>query len=154
MNRTTPSASTSASTHATTLLATAAAALMLMACGKTDDGRTAGQKLDAAVAKTEQSAEEAKNKTEAAVDKMGAKVENATDRAATMVEDATITASIKAELAKDPTLSALKINVDTRDGLVSLNGSAPDSGSRERASRLVSGVKGVKSVDNKLIVNG
>ena len=135
------------------LLATATAALMLVACGKSDDTRTAGQKLDDTVAKVEQRSEEAKAKTEASADRLGAKMENAADKAAASMEDATITASIKAELAKDPSLSALSINVDTKDGLVSLNGTAPDATSRDRATRLAASVKGVLSVDNHLVVN-
>ncbi len=41
---------------------------------------------------------------------------SAADKAEASMADATITASIKAELARDPTLSALAINVDTKDG--------------------------------------
>ena len=69
-----------------------------------------------------------------------------------MVDDASVTASINAELAKDPTLSAIKIDVDTEAGRVALKGSAPDAESRERATRLAQAVKGVVSVDNQLRV--
>jgi|SRR6218665_404410 len=128
--------------NALSVLSIAAAALLMTACNKPDDSKTAGQKLDETIAKTEQRADDMKAKTEAAVDK-----------AVVSVEDAGITASIKAELAKDPALSALSIKVETKEGLVQLNGSAPDSASRERATRLAAAVKGVLSVDNKLVVN-
>ncbi|WP_077035638.1 BON domain-containing protein [Pelomonas sp. KK5] len=140
-------------TYRTSLLAAAvAAALSLAACSKHDDTRTAGQKLDDTIAKVDQKSEEAKAKTAAEADKLGDKMSAAADKAEAKMADATITASVKAELARDPSLSALKINVDTRDGLVELNGSAPDDAAKDRATRLAAGVKGVLSVDNHLVV--
>jgi len=70
------------------------------------------------------------------------------------VSDAVITTTVNAELAKDPSLSALKIDVDTTDGRVVLHGSAPTEIARERATTLASNVKGVVSVDNQLVVKG
>lgn len=158
-----------------TLALAAAAMLTLGACSKTDD-RTAGEKLDSTVAKTEQRAAEAKSdvsqgmanaKTEAqqaadraaaavdkGTDKAAAAIDNATGKAGQALSDAGITTSINAELAKDSTLSALKINVDTADGKVVLRGSAPSTDARERATRLAQAVKGVTGVDNRLEVRG
>ena len=58
------------------------------------------------------------------------------------------------ELAKDATLSALRIDVDTRDGHVMLSGTAPSTSARERATTLAANVKGVNSVENRLEVRG
>ncbi|MET0517392.1 MAG: BON domain-containing protein, partial [Burkholderiaceae bacterium] len=55
-------------------------------------------------------------------------------------------------LAKDSELSALSINVDTRDGRVALKGKAPTLAARDRATQLASAVKGVVSVDNQLVI--
>ena len=71
-----------------------------------------------------------------------------------VVDDATITAQIKAKLAADPDLSALKINVDTNQGAVRLKGEVKTLALRRKADELVQGIKGVKSVDNQLIVTG
>ena len=68
------------------------------------------------------------------------------------VGDAAITASIKSDLAKDPSLSALRIDVDTSNGRVKLNGTAPSEAARERATQIAMGVKGVQSVDNLLTI--
>ena len=144
------------------LLLTAVAALALVACGKTDKP-TVGQQLDSTVAKVEQKTAEvkveikqelaqAKSDTVAASDKLASKIESASDKVASVVQDAAITTSVNAELAKDDKLSALKINVDTRNGAVKLQGTAPDAVSRDRATRLAAGVKGVVSVDNQLMV--
>ena len=70
------------------------------------------------------------------------------------VADTAITASVKAGLAKDPDLSALQINVDTTNGAVSLQGTAPTTAAKERAAAIVREVKGVKSVTNLLKVQG
>ena len=48
-------------------------------------------------------------------------------------------ASVNAQLAADPKLSALQINVDTSGGRVLLRGTAPDFTSRERATEMASG---------------
>ncbi|MCZ8255098.1 MAG: BON domain-containing protein [Polaromonas sp.] len=140
-----------------------ALALALSACGKQDDGKTAGQQLDSAIAKTEAAAAEAKAKAESEMASAGAAMKNATQsaessgkdmaaKAGEKIDDLTITTTVTAGLAKDPDLSALKINVDTRNGAVTLNGSAPTDAARDKAATLAKAVKGVNSVDNKLIV--
>jgi hyperosmotically inducible periplasmic protein len=68
------------------------------------------------------------------------------------VADAAITASVNADLAKDNDLSALRIDVDTHNGHVTLKGTAPSEAAKERAARMAGQVKGVTSVDNQLIV--
>ncbi len=151
-------------TRVLTLAAAVAAAFALTACDR-NDNRTVGQKLDSAVATAEQKTQEAKTevkqemadakaKSEVAADKMATKMESASEKVGDKVQDAVITASVNAELARDEKLSALKINVDTVDGHVSLRGTAPDATARERATRLAAAVKGVTKVDNQLEVRG
>jgi len=72
----------------------------------------------------------------------------------TGVTDAAITASIKADLLKDPYLSALRVDVDTLKGEVTLRGEAGSAASRERAERMASAVAGVTRVNNQLLVAG
>ena len=135
----------------------------LSGCGKKDDGQTAGQKLDSAVASTEKAAAEAKAKAEASMAKAGDAMKDATRKAevsgaktsgsmAGKADDAAITASIAAEFVKDADLSAIKIDVDTKDGNVTLNGSAPTAAARDKATLLAKSIKGVASVSNKLTV--
>jgi hypothetical protein len=73
-------------------------------------------------------------------------------RAGEQVSDATITAEVKSALASDPQLSALKIDVDTRDGVVTLKGPAPDEKARSRATQIAAAPKGVMRVENQLEV--
>lgn len=139
-------------TTVATLFTTLAVAATLAACNRPDDGRTAGQKVDGAVAKVEQKTEEAKADARVVGEKAKDNTTAAMDTVATKAKDAVITTSVNAELAKDSQLSALRINVDTVDGRVALKGTAPDSASRDRATSLARGVDGVKAVDNQLTV--
>lgn len=133
---------------------------------KIEQGTAAAQSaVEQAAADTKQGLKEGAASVQAAADKGMAAVdagatkaadavEKAADKAAVATTDALITTAVNAELAKDSQLSALKINVDTKDGRVTLNGTAPSTAARDRATTLSTGVKGVKSVDNKLEVRG
>ena len=135
-----------------TLVSALVLAAALSACGKTDDTRTAGQKVDAAVASTDRAAAEAKADTKAAAGDMKAGSQEAGAVVAETARDIRITAQVKAELAKDPTLSALRINVDTTQGRVALEGTAPSVAARAQATALAKAVDGVSAVDNRLKV--
>ena len=144
------------------ILAVSALALGLAACGKTEEP-TVGQRLDSAVEKTEQAAADARVKAESAMQSAETRMEqgaanaeatakDAANTAKGAIDDATITAQVNAGLAKDPDLSALKINVDTVNGKVTLNGPAPSTVARDRAETIAKSVTGVTSVNNQLVV--
>ena len=156
------------------VLSSIALLLALSACNKSEEARTPGEKLDSAIAKTEQAAAEARLKTERSAEQAKAKTEETFANAGAALKDATknmessakevaakagekmddlsITTAVSAGLAKDPDLSALKIDVDTKHGTVTLTGSAPSQAARERASSIANTVNGVQKVDNQLIV--
>ncbi len=151
----------------------AGAALALAGCDNADN-RTAGQKLDSAIAKTEKAADTAAAKTGEAVRDAKAKLDasgttaevkegmanlkdaakNAGNAMSGTVDDAAITSSVSAGLAKDPDLSAIKIDVDTKGGVVSLKGPAPTAAAKARAEEIAKGVQGVSAVNNQLEVKG
>ncbi len=153
-------------------IAAACVALLLAACDKSAENKTAGQKLDAAIGRTEDAAsasarkaaelgKAAREKTDAylqspEVKKDAAAVKDALKDAGNTVAakagDAAITARISAALARDPDLSALKIDVDTNAGAVTLSGPAPSAEAKARAESLAKGVSGVVSVDNRLVI--
>jgi hyperosmotically inducible protein len=70
------------------------------------------------------------------------------------VDDVTIGTKLKAALAADPELSALKINVDTTQGNVRLKGEVKSMALRRKAEELARKTEGVKSVDNQLMITG
>lgn len=140
-------------THQSTLLATALAALLaggLAACG--DSNKTAGQKVDAAVASTERKAEEIKTDIKQGAGEVKDAATQAAQSAKTFASDANITSGVNVALAKDSALSTFKIDVDTSEGRVALNGTAPDEAAKKRAAKLAGAVEGVVSVDNRLTV--
>lgn len=72
--------------------------------------------------------------------------------AATNPEDAGITQQVRVALSSDATLVGLPIAVSTQQGVVKLEGQAPDAPTRERATVVASATSGVKAVDNRLTV--
>lgn len=76
--------------------------------------------------------------------------ERTMDKVGGAVGDAAITAKVKTALLADDSVKGLRIDVDTRDGIVSLTGTVDNPGNIERAATLAKAVDGVKSVDNKL----
>ncbi|HWI82473.1 BON domain-containing protein [Ramlibacter sp.] len=70
------------------------------------------------------------------------------------VDDVTIGTKLKAALAADPELSALKINVDTTQGAVRLRGEVKTFALRKKAEETARRIEGVKSVNNELIITG
>ena len=137
----------------------------------------AGQKIDQALDRTGQKIAEAGEKVAEAGGKVAATVKDAVtpdpSRTATTTTviagpsssvtglpaqtraalgDTAITASIKTDFLKDPDLSVLKIDVDTRDGVVTLNGLADNEAARGRAEKIAGAIKGVREVHNHLTV--
>jgi hyperosmotically inducible periplasmic protein len=123
---------------------------LLSACDKTDT--TLGQKVDGAVASSERAASAAKADMKEAANEVKTAASEASNTVTTATRDSVITTKVNAELVKDASLSAMKINVDSADGHVALTGSAPSDSARERAATLARAVEGVKDVDNRLIV--
>ena len=70
------------------------------------------------------------------------------------IDDVTIGTRLKAAFAADPELSALKINVDTTQGVVRLRGEIKSVALRQKAEATARKIEGVKSVENMLIVTG
>jgi hyperosmotically inducible periplasmic protein len=138
------------------------ASMAIVGCNKQEQADANSTASDS-VAKVEQKALELGNDASKGIDKAkdatrdiakDAKEagQNASDKVGNKVADAVITTTVKAELAKDSNLSAMKINVDTEAGRVALHGTAPSTAAREHATALAQGVKGVVSVDNQLSV--
>lgn len=67
-----------------------------------------------------------------------------------IIDDAWITTKVKTLLLKEDALSALKIDVDTKDGMVRLSGEVGKPEQVARAMEVASKVAGVKSVQADL----
>ena len=72
--------------------------------------------------------------------------------AAQIAEDGAITTRVKTRLVGDKYVDALAINVDTRAGVVTLNGAVATRFERDQAEKLAEGVSGVQRVENRIRV--
>ena len=68
------------------------------------------------------------------------------------VEDGTVTAAVKAKLLADTTVSGMSIDVDTREGVVTLTGTVGSAAARTRANELARTTEGVVRVEDKLTI--
>ncbi|MCF6157437.1 MAG: BON domain-containing protein [wastewater metagenome] len=68
------------------------------------------------------------------------------------IDDSIIIAKIKTSFALDPTVSALSIKVNSLNGAVQLSGFVDSAEEARRAEEIAAGVKGVKLVENDIIV--
>lgn len=68
------------------------------------------------------------------------------------VDDATITTQVKAKFADDKTVSAMAISVETLRGTVQLSGFAKTAAERSQAEAIASRVKGVKAIQNNIVI--
>jgi hyperosmotically inducible periplasmic protein len=68
------------------------------------------------------------------------------------LSDSSLAEIVKSALLSESGLDARKIDVENRSGNVALYGAVETEEQKERAGRIVAGVAGVKTVDNKLSV--
>jgi osmotically-inducible protein OsmY len=97
---------------------------------------------------TREAGQDVKEGAAQAGDAIAAGAENAVEATG----DAAITAKVKSMLIADPEVGAMKIEVDTVDGKVTLTGSAETAYQKKEAGKLASHTEGVKSVNNLITV--
>lgn len=131
-----------------TLAVLSAATVLLAACGA--DEEHAATTYGSTPAQQASQPETAGQMIDRNAEKLGAAVSDAIEGAGQAVEDAAITTAVKAELINAEEVDALKIDVDTRNGAVTLTGTAPSDGAREKAEAIAEQVEGVRTVHNKL----
>jgi hyperosmotically inducible protein len=68
------------------------------------------------------------------------------------VTDTVITTKVKTELARDKSTKATDINVETKDGIVMLDGSVSSMAEKQKAEADARSVDGVRDVKNNLRV--
>ena len=129
-----------------------------------------GSVAETAVQKTKNAAAIVADKTQRAVDRMANRTDATTDRAADkgdrmadktsnaanrtgkVVADSMITTKVKADLFKEPELSAMAIHVETEKGIVMLSGFVDSKADAEKAVRLAKSVEGVTQVKSAIKV--
>ena len=79
-----------------------------------------------------------------------AKAGDAADKAGAVITDAAITSAVKTKFLADSTVKGLRIDVDTSNGMVTLNGNVSSRAEADRAMTIARGTDGVKSVHDNL----
>lgn len=69
-------------------------------------------------------------------------------------DDATISTRVKTALLNDPEIGALKIDVNTTQGVVTLSGVARSRAEEQKAVAVAKGIAGVKDVKSNLQIQG
>ena len=69
------------------------------------------------------------------------------------VDDASLTASVKSTLVADKAANLTRIDVDTNNGVVSLNGVVESAQQKARAEELARRVDGVRGINNNLQIS-
>jgi hyperosmotically inducible protein len=118
----------------TTVLAALFAGATLLSAGCSDDRESAQSNLNRSI------------------DKMAAATDRAATKAANAVDDASITTKVKRAVLAEPGLKSLQIDVDTVNGVVTLNGTVDTQEMRDRTTNIARGVDGVRSVIDNLAV--
>lgn len=89
--------------------------------------------------------------TPALADEEG-KVEAAANAVGEAVDDATLVARIKSSLLRSPEVEGLDVNVDAKDGVVTLSGTAATQTEKASAERIAKTSNGVKKVENRIVI--
>jgi osmotically-inducible protein OsmY len=138
----------------TCLLAASSLALIaVVGCDKPNPAESAGKQIDQSMQKMGQKVDQVTERAKEQVAKTSDLAKEQVAKTGQVLDDTAITAAVKAGILAEPGLKVLKIDVDTKDGLVTLTGSADSSESVQRATQVASTVQGVKSVDNRLAVS-
>jgi len=66
------------------------------------------------------------------------------------IDDSAITAKVKSKLATDTQTSAIRISVETKEGVVTLTGNVPSDTEKSKAETLAKNTDGVRRVQNEI----
>ena len=91
-------------------------------------------------------------KQKAKEEKVQEKVQKGAKQLEDLALDTSITAAIKAKMAADEQVKASNIDVDTKNGVVTLNGTVSSKAEADRAVAIANEAEGVKSVTSHLVV--
>jgi osmotically-inducible protein OsmY len=68
------------------------------------------------------------------------------------IDDVTLLTKIKADLLATKNVDGLDVNVDVKDGRVTLSGTASNEAERTKAESIAKDTKGVMGVENKIVL--
>ncbi|MBL8484988.1 MAG: BON domain-containing protein [Rhodocyclaceae bacterium] len=123
-------------------------AALLVGCNQSEAPKSAGQQVDSAM----DAGKKEVDKMERRLDKAGDAIEQKAAAAGQALDDTALTARVKAKILAADDLKTNDIAVETKNGVVTLTGTAATHAARDHATNLAMLVDGVVKVDNKLVV--
>ncbi|MCI0411202.1 BON domain-containing protein [bacterium] len=115
-----------------------------------ETAENAGKKLEETAEKTGEKIDGAGEKIAETADKAEDKIDDV--NVGEMVDDASTTAKVKLALAKDDQVAAYRIDVDTKNGVVTLTGKVKNAAEAAQAVKVAESIEGVKKVNSDLVV--
>ena len=139
------------------LVSMLAAAALLAACEKktTTVSDTPGSTTSTTTSTTvtpSPAASDAMATTKSTMENAASATERGMAKAGDKLDDAAITGKVKTALIADPDVKALKIDVDTKDNVVTLTGKVHSAAEKNEAVRLAKTTTGVKRVVDHLTI--
>jgi hyperosmotically inducible protein len=135
------------------LTASSLALIAMAGCDKPNPAESAGKQIDQSMQKMGQRVDQVTDRAKEQVAKTSERAKEQVAKTGQVLDDTAITAAVKAGIVAEPGLKVLKIDVDTKDGQVTLTGSVDSAENLQRATQVASSVNGVKGVDNRLAVS-
>ena len=117
-----------------------------------EEGREAADAARRGANEVRQEGREAADAAGRAAERAGDRAGDAANRAGAVVTDAAITSAVKAKFLADASVKGLKIDVDTKDHVVTLNGTVSSRAEADRAMMLARNTEGVTRVVDNLKV--
>jgi hyperosmotically inducible periplasmic protein len=115
-----------------------------------EEANEAGREVREEAREAADGAKEVGRDTADAAKEVGRDAGKATERAGVVLTDAAVTAAVKTKFLADSAVSGLKIDVDTKDGVVTLNGTVSTKAEADRAMSMARESDGVKRVISNL----
>ena len=125
------------------IAAAALLALGLGACDQKPSAERTGKSIDRSVGEAGRQLQDA-----------GKAAEGKLSEAGKAIDDVALTAKVKSALVTEPDLKAGDIDVETANGVVTLQGTADTAEGRQKAAQVASNIEGVKAVKNQIVVRG
>lgn len=113
-------------------------------------GERARESADSATDSAKSAAERGAEATKGVAGEASDKVGTAAERTGEVITDAAVTSAVKAKFLVDTSTPGLKIDVDTKDGVVTLSGTVRNRAEADRAVSLARETNGVTRVVNNL----
>ena len=130
-------------------------ALAVAGCSQESADKAADRTAEVAgkaAGETKNVGEKIADKTADVAGKVATKTKEISEATAEVVTDGWITTKITAKFADEIILEGSRIDVDTKDHVVTLKGSAKSASAKSKAESIAKGTKGVTKVVNQIVV--